>query len=63
MPVTEPISKVNLERITNGIYAFTMTLMIRNIQVPVAGSLDNPAYTVTYIGTTSRRSSTLSGPS
>lgn len=52
MPVTEPISKVNLERITNGIYAFTMTLMIRNIQVPVAGSLDNPAYTVTYIGTT-----------
>lgn len=31
----EPISKVNLERITNGIYAFTMTLMVRNIQGPV----------------------------
>jgi len=52
MPVTEPISKVNLERLTNGIYAFTMTLMIRNIQVPAAGALDNPVYTVTYIGTT-----------
>ena len=37
----EPISKVNLERITNGIYAFTMTLMIRNIQTPVAGTITN----------------------
>lgn len=35
----DPISKVNLERLTNGIYAFTMTLMIRNIQAPVAGSI------------------------
>lgn len=32
----EPISKVNLERITNGIYAFTMTLMVRNIQSPTS---------------------------
>lgn len=52
MPVTEPISKVNLERLTNGIYAFTMTLMIRNIQVPVSGGLDNPVYTAAYAGTT-----------
>ena len=36
MPVKEPISKVNLERLTNGIYAFTMTLMIRNIETPPA---------------------------
>ena len=35
----DPISKVNLERITNGIYAFTMTLMVRNIQTPVPGSI------------------------
>jgi uncharacterized membrane protein len=35
----EPISKVNLERITNGIYAFTMTLMVRNIQVPPPGTI------------------------
>jgi len=35
----DPISKVNLERLTNGIYAFTMTLMVRNITTPVAGSI------------------------
>jgi uncharacterized membrane protein len=34
----EPISKVNLERITNGIYAFTMTLLVRNIQGPLPGT-------------------------
>jgi len=37
----EPISKVNLERLTNGIYAFTMTLMIRNIQTPLPGTITN----------------------
>ena len=39
----DPISKVNLERITNGIYAFTMTLMIRNIQTPLPGSITGDA--------------------
>jgi uncharacterized membrane protein len=34
MAVTEPISKVNLERITNGIFAFTMTLLARDIVTP-----------------------------
>jgi uncharacterized membrane protein len=31
MTIAEPISKVNLERITNGIFAFTMTLLARDI--------------------------------
>ncbi|PWR71885.1 TMEM175 family protein [Methanospirillum stamsii] len=31
MAIHEPINKVNLERITNGIFAFTMTLLARNI--------------------------------
>jgi uncharacterized membrane protein len=39
----DPINKVNLERITNGIYAFTMTLMVRNIQTPVPGSITSDA--------------------
>ncbi len=34
MAITEPISKVNLERITNGIFAFTMTLLARDIVTP-----------------------------
>ena len=34
MTITEPISKVNLERITNGIFAFTMTLLARDIVTP-----------------------------
>jgi len=46
--VQGPINKVNLERLTNGIYAFTMTLLIRNIALPditVAGSATtNPSY-------------------
>jgi len=52
MPVEEPISKVNLERLTNGIYAFTMTLMIRNIQVPPAGTIDTTVSFIRYIDTT-----------
>ena len=39
MAISEPISKVNLERITNGIFAFTMTLLARNILMPDAGSI------------------------
>jgi len=39
----EPISKVNLERLTNGIFAFTMTLMIRNIQSPAPGTFQTAA--------------------
>jgi uncharacterized membrane protein len=34
MAITEPITKVNLERITNGIFAFTMTLLARDIVKP-----------------------------
>jgi uncharacterized membrane protein len=48
----DPISKVNLERITNGIYAFTMTLMIRNIQTPLPGSITNDISLDNYIGAT-----------
>lgn len=39
MAMYEPISKVNLERITNGIFAFTMTLLARNILMPDPGSI------------------------
>jgi uncharacterized membrane protein len=39
MALYEPISKVNLERITNGIFAFTMTLLARNILMPDTGSI------------------------
>jgi len=39
MVIYEPISKVNLERITNGIFAFTMTLLARNILMPNSGSI------------------------
>jgi uncharacterized membrane protein len=52
MAVLEPITKVNLERLTNGIYAFTMTLMIRNIQTPPAGTIDNAGSFLHYISTT-----------
>jgi uncharacterized membrane protein len=48
----EPISKVNLERITNGIYAFTMTLLVRNIQSPQPNAVMSDAAIVDYIGTT-----------
>lgn len=34
MPISEPINKVNLERITNGIFGFTMTLLARDIVTP-----------------------------
>lgn len=34
MVISEPINKVNLERITNGIFAFTMTLLARDIVTP-----------------------------
>ncbi|PKL60556.1 MAG: hypothetical protein CVV33_02075 [Methanomicrobiales archaeon HGW-Methanomicrobiales-4] len=34
MVISEPITKVNLERITNGIFAFTMTLLARDIVTP-----------------------------
>jgi len=44
----EPISKSNLEGLTNSIYAFTMTLMVRNIQTPQAGSLVSDAALQNY---------------
>lgn len=44
----DPISKVNLERLTNGIYAFTMTLMIRNIQSPPLVASASPASLDSY---------------
>ncbi len=49
MTVNEPISKVNLERITNAIYAFTMTLMIRNLQTPGPGTIETAASLVHYL--------------
>lgn len=39
MAMYEPITKVNLERITNGIFAFTMTLLARNILMPDPNSI------------------------
>jgi uncharacterized membrane protein len=52
MTVEEPINKVNLERLTNGIYAFTMTLMIRTIQTPPAGTLMGTTSLFRFIDTT-----------
>ena len=52
MPIEEPISKVNLERLTNGIYVFTMALMIRNIQVPPTGTIDTAVSFIRYLDTT-----------
>jgi len=48
----EPISKVNLERITNGIYAFTMTLMVRNIVTPLPGTITTDAALYHYFDAT-----------
>lgn len=48
----EPISKVNLERITNGIYAFTMTLLVRNIQSPRPDAVLSDAAIDSYVGMT-----------
>lgn len=48
----EPISKVNLERLTNGIYAFTMTLMVRNIIIPQPGTITTGSALYTYLDTT-----------
>ena len=49
----EPISKVNLERITNGIYAFTMTLLVRNITTPLPGTITTDKVLIQYlVGTT-----------
>jgi len=48
----EPISKVNLERLTNGIYAFTMTLLVRNIQTPDPGLVITEPGLVQYLVTT-----------
>jgi uncharacterized membrane protein len=45
----DPINKVNLERITNGIYAFTMTLMVRNIQTPLPGTITDDLSLVKYL--------------
>jgi uncharacterized membrane protein len=52
MAVSEPINKVNLERLTNGIYAFTMTLMIRNIQTPQHGTIIGATSLAGYLNTT-----------
>jgi len=48
----DPIDKVNLERITNGIYAFTMTLMVRNIQTPAPGSITSDPALAKFLVTT-----------
>ncbi|NLD56567.1 MAG: DUF1211 domain-containing protein [Methanomicrobiales archaeon] len=48
----EPISKLNLERITNGIYAFTMTLLVRNIAFPEQTAVMSDAAIDMYIMTT-----------
>jgi len=45
----DPISKVNLERLTNGIYAFTMTLMVRNITTPAMGSITDDLSFAQYL--------------
>jgi uncharacterized membrane protein len=45
----DPINKVNLERLTNGIYAFTMTLMVRNIQTPLPGTITNDLSLAKYL--------------
>ena len=45
----DPINKVNLERLTNGIYAFTMTLMVRNIQSPAAGTIIDDVSFANYL--------------
>ena len=45
----DPINKVNLERLTNGIYAFTMTLMVRNIQTPLSGTITNDLTLAKYL--------------
>ncbi|MHB8164479.1 MAG: TMEM175 family protein [Methanoregula sp.] len=50
MAINEPISKVNLERITNGIFAFTMTLLARNILMPDSGTITNMVTFVTFFG-------------
>ena len=50
--IKEPITKVNLERLTNGIYAFTMTLMIRNIQSPQPGMIEGMASFTLYLQNT-----------
>ena len=44
----DPISKANLERITNGIYALTMILIVRSITIPVAGSITTDTSFVLY---------------
>ena len=38
-----PVNKTNIERITNGIFAFTMTLLIRNLTVPALETLTGDA--------------------
>jgi len=51
MAISEPVSKVNLERITNGIFAFTMTLLARNILMPDTGSITDVLTFVRYFVT------------
>lgn len=38
-----PVNKTNIERITNGIFAFTMTLLIRNLAMPEIATLTGEA--------------------
>jgi len=45
----DPIRKANLERITNGIYALTMILIVRSITIPVAGSITTDTSFVLYL--------------
>ena len=54
MAISEPITKANLERITNGIFAFTMTLLARDIVTPAeyekAASITVEQFTLNTVG-------------
>ena len=54
MVISEPITKANLERITNGIFAFTMTLLARDIVTPAqyekAASITVEQFTLNTVG-------------
>lgn len=43
------VSKTNLERITNGIFAFTMTLLARNIVLPAESSIPESKFLLTLL--------------
>ncbi|MCU0632772.1 MAG: TMEM175 family protein [Methanolinea sp.] len=51
MAIHEPITKVNLERLTNGVYAFTMTLLVRNIPTPAPNATSTAGQITEYLFT------------